>query len=99
MQMCSHCHHRFAWKVIYLSFWKGWSYRAITCENCGFKHQITLAGRLTVYAFTSLPFLIFLFYLSPFENNNLNFLAGLGIALLGSFLTPFFVKFHIDKGS
>lgn len=92
MQKCDHCHTPFSWSEIYQSF--VWTYNAIECRNCGTEHGITFLGRLSFVFCTIVPALIFLIFLSPFDNVILTFVIGMSILLGGSLLTPFFVKYR-----
>ncbi|WP_226529516.1 TIGR04104 family putative zinc finger protein [Metabacillus niabensis] len=92
VQQCKKCNVPFSWNNIYRSFW-GWVYKPIICENCGMKHRITVSGRFIVTLLTILPMLIFVNFLSPFNNVLLTFSIGVFLAFIGSLLTPFLVRF------
>ncbi|MHA7136639.1 TIGR04104 family putative zinc finger protein [Rossellomorea arthrocnemi] len=91
MQKCDHCNTPFSWSEIYKSFI--WTYKPIECNNCGTEHRITILGRVSFVFCTIVPSLIFLNFLSPFDNFILTFVIGISILLGGSLLTPFFVKY------
>ncbi|WP_442893611.1 TIGR04104 family putative zinc finger protein [Bacillus sp. 2205SS5-2] len=91
MQKCDKCKIEFSWSKIYKSF--VWKYKPIECNNCGTEHRITKTGRLSFVLCTIVPSLIFMNVLSPFENIILTLVIGIFILIVGSLLTPFFVKY------
>ncbi|MGG1629561.1 TIGR04104 family putative zinc finger protein [Rossellomorea sp. NRS-1567] len=91
LQKCDHCNTPFCWSEIYKSF--VWTYKPIECNNCGTEHRITILGRLSFVLCTIVPAMIFMNFLSPFDNFILTFVILISILLGGSLLTPFFVKY------
>jgi len=92
VQQCHICSMPFSWNNIY---WSLWVYKTIVCEKCGTKHKITASGRLVVTFLIVLPMIIFIHFLSPFDNALLTLVFGIFIALIGSLLTPFLVRFKV----
>lgn len=91
MQECENCNEQFSWGEIYKSY--RWTYKPIKCKQCESVHKITIIGRITFVSFTILPLLIFGNFLSPFSNMFVTLGVGIIILILGSLLTPFFVKY------
>lgn len=89
MQKCENCNTKFSWSKL---FW--WtSYNPIECENCGTKHKITNIGKSTVIAMSILPMLIFIYFLSPFDNIFKSIGVGFLIGIIGLLFTPFVTRF------
>jgi len=92
LQKCENCNAQFSWSKIYKSFW--WMYKPIECENCGAIHKITIFGRFTFVILTILPMLIFMYFLTPFNNVFVTIGTGSLILIVGSFFTPFVVQYE-----
>ncbi|MBU7595038.1 TIGR04104 family putative zinc finger protein [Metabacillus halosaccharovorans] len=92
MQKCQKCNLPFGWKNIYRSFW-GCVYKPIICDKCSTKHRITFQGRFIVTFLTTIPMLIFINFLSLFNNAFLTLGVGLFIAFIGSLIAPYLVRF------
>ncbi|WP_407703065.1 TIGR04104 family putative zinc finger protein [Virgibacillus tibetensis] len=92
MQKCDKCNMQFRWREIYKSF--AWTYKPIECQKCGAEHRITISGRFTFVFLTIVPMLIFTNFLSPFKNFLVTLIIGLTLLIIGSLLTPFFVKYR-----
>ena len=95
MQKCRKCIKPFSWGEIYRSFW-GWMYKPIKCDKCGTVHHITIIGRLTFVSVTILPMVIFLNFLSPFDNFFSTLGVGIAILILGSLLAPYLLRFKVN---
>ena len=95
LQKCDKCKSQFKWSKILKSLWKG--YKPIQCDNCSSEHKLTFPSRFTVISLTMLPFFIFYFFLSPFDNVIMTFIIGLCIATLGFLLTPYVVHYKKNK--
>ncbi len=91
MQKCDTCTTPFSWNEIYQSF--VWTYKPIECNNCGTEHRITFFGRVSFAICTIVPSVTFMNFLSPFENIFLTLVIGMFILLVGTLVTPFFVKY------
>ncbi|WP_438318955.1 TIGR04104 family putative zinc finger protein [Sporosarcina sp. FA9] len=96
IQKCQNCNRSFSWREIYNSF-LGWIYKPIECDNCGAKHKITIPGRFIFVSLTILPMLTFVNYLSPFTNFTATLGVGLVLLLIGTLLTPYFVRFKVVR--
>lgn len=93
MQKCENCNKQFSWSKINKSI--RWTYKPIECDKCGIEHRITLSGRLTFVFLTIVPMLIFINVLSPFDNFMVTFIIGMSILIIGSLLTPYFLKYRV----
>ncbi|MBA9029421.1 TIGR04104 family putative zinc finger protein [Peribacillus huizhouensis] len=91
MKKCENCNSQFSWSKIFKSFW--WTYKPIKCDNCGTKHKITIFGRFTFGALTTLPILIFTNFLSPFNNVFMTIGIGILILIVGCLFTPYVVQY------
>ncbi|WP_163100699.1 TIGR04104 family putative zinc finger protein [Peribacillus alkalitolerans] len=91
MQKCENCNTQFSWYKIFKS--NVWSYKPIECDRCGSEHKITFLGRVTFVSLTIIPMMIFINFLSPFNNIIVSFFIGISILLIGSLLAPFLVKY------
>ena len=96
LQQCQKCDLPLSWNNIYHSFW-GWVYKPIIYDKCGMKHRITVSGRFIVTFLTVLPMLVFMSFLSPFNDGLLTIGIGIFIACIGSLITPFLVRFKASN--
>lgn len=94
MQKCQNCQLHFSWSEIYRVF-LSWAYKPVICDHCGVKHKITFPSRLIFVSFTILPMLLFINYLTPFNNPLATLGVGLCIFSIGSLFMPYFVKFKV----
>src|SRR5690625_7323487 len=93
MQRCQSCNKLFGWSKIYKSFW-GWIYKPVECDNSNAEHKITIPGRFTFVSLTILPMLLFVNYLSPFNNYFATLSVGFTIFMMGSLFVPYLVRFN-----
>ncbi|WP_026674040.1 TIGR04104 family putative zinc finger protein [Alkalihalobacterium bogoriense] len=97
MVKCTKCHQSLRWIDVFKA---NWFYSAVECEKCGTKSKITNLSRLTVVVLTVVPLLVFGLFLSPFENVLVTMILAVFIALAGSLLTPYFVKYKpVEKST
>ncbi|OCA90456.1 hypothetical protein A8F94_00770 [Bacillus sp. FJAT-27225] len=91
MPNCENCNSRFSWSKISRSI--GWLYKPIACDNCGTKHKITLFSRCLVVALSSFPILIFVYFFSSYNNDNINIGIALLIAMVIILFAPYVVQY------
>ncbi|WP_112180452.1 MULTISPECIES: TIGR04104 family putative zinc finger protein [Paraliobacillus] len=96
MQKCEKCNTKFSRRSIYRLLW-GTIEKPLICVKCGAEHYITIRGRLTNACITILPMLVFMQFLSPFNNILLTMGIGLFILFIGFLLTPYLVTFKVDR--
>lgn len=90
MVKCDNCNTSFKWKQIYRA---NWIYGPVKCNKCGFKYKITFPSRFIVVGLTIVPMLIFGYSSFPMRNVLLTMIISIGVAIIGSLLTPFLVKY------
>ncbi|WP_396334487.1 TIGR04104 family putative zinc finger protein [Alkalihalobacillus sp. MEB130] len=91
MQQCEKCETPFTWRHIFSS--SLWGYRPIHCRQCDLEHKITIWGRFTFVFLTLVPFYLFTMFLSPFTTFFYTFSIGVIILIIGSVVTPYFLKY------
>src|SRR5690625_1630391 len=94
VQGCQSCNKLVGWSKIYKSFWR-WIYKSIECDNCNAEHKITIPGRSIFVSLTILPMLLFVNYLSPFNNLFATLSVGFTIFMIGSLFLPYLVRFKV----
>lgn len=92
MQTCQNCNNQFSWGKIYKAILFGWGFNPIPCDYCSIQYTKTILGRLTFILLSILPTIVFVEFLSPFDNVYLTISVGLIISLIGSTLAPYFIK-------
>ncbi|MFC7686290.1 TIGR04104 family putative zinc finger protein [Ureibacillus sp. GCM10028918] len=91
MQKCGKCNSAFSWSNIFKSF--KWTFKPIECDYCGTKHKISFFGRCTFAVLTTLPMLIFFYFLSLFDNIFASIGVGVLLATVGFLLSPYVVRY------
>ncbi|WP_408648320.1 TIGR04104 family putative zinc finger protein [Tepidibacter aestuarii] len=86
IQKCCNCSKPFSYKEIFCSIWGG--YRAIECNYCKTKHFIDTSNKIV--------FGLFLFPFFFYKGSYRIVVIVLWISLISS-MSPFFVKYKIDK--
>lgn len=91
LQKCNKCNAPFSWSELYKIIVR--SSKPFKCNNCETEHSITVSGRFTFVFLTLVPAMIFMNFLSPFDNYILTLVIGIFILSVGSLLAPYFVKY------
>lgn len=88
---CDYCHAPLRWKRVYLA---NWTYGPVQCDQCALEYKITFSSRFIVTGLTVLPMLVFLYFLSSFHHVFLNIITSIGMAIAGSLMASFMVKYE-----
>src|SRR5690625_4112650 len=80
LQKCNKCNAPFSWSELYKIIVR--SSKPFKCNNCETEHSITVSGRFTFVFLTLVPAMIFMNFLSPFDNSILTLVIGIFILRL-----------------
>lgn len=95
MQICEKCKSPFKWGEMIRTYW--WVHRPLICNHCQTKHHITNLGRVAVMAMSIVPLWVFGHFFSPFHHFLASAGFGVAVGLIGFLLTPFVVKYTMEK--
>jgi CXXC-20-CXXC protein len=98
LQHCKNCHTQFKWKKVYQYLW-GPIIKPLCCHTCDQEHSLTIKGRFTNSMLTIFPMLVFMQFLSPFQNILLTGGIGFLLGIIGSLLGPYLVGFKLDDNN
>lgn len=96
MVKCPLCNFSLRWKSVYKA---NWLYSQVECNNCGTKSKITNVSRIIVTGLTVVPLVGLGLFFPPFDHTFLTILVAVLAAMIGSFCTPFLVKYKtVEEG-
>ncbi|WP_033541447.1 TIGR04104 family putative zinc finger protein [Planococcus sp. CAU13] len=88
MQKCGVCNQSFKWSQLFQSLW--FSFRPVTCRNCGTVHRVANASRLLAALLLLVPVIVVFIFM---QDSSI-VLPLLIIIAAESLLLPFILKYE-----